>query len=119
MLKTILTQKCPRCGQGDLFKSSTYNLKHFAEMHTQCAHCNQKFELEPSFYTGAMYVSYALQVAIFTAVIVAYKVLYPQASVTTYILSIIGAIILLVPLTFRLSRSVWIHFFVKRDNSYL
>jgi hypothetical protein len=85
-------------------------------MNKTCPCCEQKFYLEPSFYVGAMYVSYALQVALFVAVIVAIKVLFPKATTSTYVITIVITVIVLTPLIFRLSRSIWIHFFVKYDK---
>lgn len=79
-----------------------------------CTHCGQHFELEPAFYSGAMYVSYALQVTLFTTVYVALRVLFnPEAEV--YIYFIIGASLLLFPVTLRLSRVIYLNFFVRYD----
>ena len=115
MFTNILAQQCPRCRKGKMFEYGTYNLSKFTKMKESCSRGGQPFELEPSFYVGAMYVSYALQVALFTAVIVAYKVLYPEADMWTYVWSIVVAIVLFMPFIFRISRVVWIHFFVKYD----
>lgn len=82
-------------------------------MYDRCEHCNQNFKLEPSFYDGAMYVSYALQVALFVSVSVAFYVLYPDAEVIYKISAVIILILLLFPLVLRISRSLWIHFFVS------
>ena len=40
-------------------------------MHKECAACGEDFEREPGFYFGAAYVSYALTVALWVAVLVA------------------------------------------------
>ncbi len=114
---SILQHKCPRCHEGDLYKSGPYNLSHFSEMPERCDHCGQFFKLEPSFYTGAMYVSYALQVALLTTVFVALRVLF-DPSWTTYIVTTIAAAVLLFPVTFRLSRAIYINFFVSFDPQY-
>ncbi|MGB3467761.1 MAG: DUF983 domain-containing protein [Cyclobacteriaceae bacterium] len=112
-LSSALSQKCPRCRKGELFYSSTYDLKRFTKMRDECPNCHQSYVLEPSFYDGAMYVSYALQVALFVSVFVAIQVLYPEAPVGWYIAGIIGLVVVLYPLIFRLARSFWIHFFVN------
>ncbi len=85
-------------------------------MHESCSVCNQPYVLEPSFYDGAMYVSYAIQVALFVTVFVAIQVLYPDADIAWYIGGVIALVIILYPIIFRLSRSVWIHFFVSYDK---
>lgn len=80
-------------------------------------YCGQRYELEPSFYSGAMYVSYALQVALFVTVTTALRVLLnPEMEV--YIYSIIGASMLLFPVTLRLSRVIYLNFFVRYDRSF-
>lgn len=108
-LYSILFQKCPECHEGDLFVDKTYS-KHFEKMPEKCSHCGLRYESEPSFFTGAMYVSYALQVALFTTVYVALRVLFdPEMEV--YMITTITAAILLLPVTLRLSRSIYINFF--------
>ena len=85
-------------------------------MYDRCSVCKQNYELEPSFFDGAMYVSYAIQVALFVTVFVAIQVLHPKADVAWYIGGIISLVIILYPIIFRLSRSFWIHFFVGYDE---
>lgn len=86
-------------------------------MPEKCMYCGQRYELEPSFYSGAMYVSYALQVALFVTVTTALRVLLnPEMEV--YIYSIIGASMLLFPVTLRLSRVIYLNFFVRYDRSF-
>lgn len=113
LLYSIFKQKCPRCRQGDLFVSHAYDLPRFTKMHEKCPNCGLRYELEPSFFYGAMYVSYAFQIAVFVAVFVAIQVLYPEADTWVYILGVVGSILLLFPLIIRLSRTIWIHIFVK------
>lgn len=115
-ISSALAQKCPKCRKGELFHSKAYNLKSFTNMHESCSVCKQAYVLEPSFYDGAMYVSYAIQVALFVSVFVAIQVLYPKAAIAWYIGGIITLVILLYPIIFRLSRSFWIHFFVSYDE---
>ena len=111
--KNILSQNCPRCRKGKLFVAKTYDLKNFNKMHDQCSVCAQRFELEPSFYFGAMYISYAQQVALFAIITVVISTLFAEADIIWYIISIAGFSLILFPFTFRLSRSIWIHLFVK------
>lgn len=116
-LFSIVHQTCPRCQTGPLFVSGAYDLKNFTKMPEKCSHCGQRFELEPSFYSGAMYVSYALQVAIFTTVYVALRVLL-DPDMDVYMYSIIAAVIGLFPVTLRLSRAIYLNFFVRYDPSF-
>ncbi|MDZ7648535.1 MAG: DUF983 domain-containing protein [Cytophagales bacterium] len=116
-LYSMIFHKCPRCHEGDLFSSGAYNMKHFIEMPEKCSHCDQRFMLEPYFYSGAMYVSYALQVALFTTVYVALRVLF-NPPMEVYMITTIVAAFLLFPVTMRLSRSIYINFFVSYDKSF-
>ena len=61
---SIFRFKCPHCHEGDFFKSSNpYNLRSMSEANETCPNCGRKILIEPGFYYGAMYVSYALGVA--------------------------------------------------------
>lgn len=114
---SIANQKCPRCHNSDMFSSRTYNLKRCTDMPAKCNSCGQYFELEPSFYSGAMYVSYALQVALFATVYVALRILFNPA-MEVYIYTLIVVAIILFPLTLRLSRTIYLNFFVSYDPRY-
>lgn len=107
-------QKCPRCHEGDLFESKNpYNFSKLFDMPERCPKCGQKFLLEPGFYYGSMYVSYAVSIAYLVAVFVAMTVLYPEFSVTEYLIIAVGSLFLLTTYFFRLSRAIWINFFVS------
>ncbi len=68
--------RCPRCRRGDMFKNSNpyrkLNLSYIFDMHDTCPVCRQKFDLEPGFWYGTGYVSYALAVAISATTFVAW-----------------------------------------------
>ena len=71
-LYSILGQKCPRCQEGPLFiNKNPYKLKNWDKMHSDCPVCELHYEREPGFFQGAMYVSYALGVALSVAVLIA------------------------------------------------
>lgn len=113
MLYSVLHWKCPQCHEGELFVNpNPYNPNTIGDMPHQCGHCGQKFLLEPGFYYGAMYVSYALTVALSVAVFVAMVVLWEFH--TLWFLGLNALVILaLFPIIFRTSRAVWINLFVK------
>lgn len=111
-LYSIFALKCPRCHKGDLFThSNAYNFNHMADMPDNCPVCGESFRREPGFYYGAMYVSYALTVALSVAVFVAmYTFATPHWK--WYLLANAVTILVLFPLIFRWSRAIWINFFV-------
>src|SRR5215212_5550043 len=78
-LWSILTMRCPRCRKGPMFKETNpykkLTLKHIFDMPENCPLCDQKYDLEPGFWYGTGYVSYALAVAISVATFVAWIVL--------------------------------------------
>ena len=76
---SILSMRCPRCRKGPMYKDANpyrnLSLKHISDMHENCPVCNQKYDMEPGFWYGTGYVSYALAVAISVASFVAWWVL--------------------------------------------
>ncbi len=88
-------------------------------MPENCPVCEQPLEIEVGFYYGTGYVSYALTVALSVAVFVAYWVLLGISINDNSLFYYLGAnmviLILLMPYIMRLSRSLWLSFFVKYD----
>ncbi len=113
-LYSIFNFKCPRCHEGELFETGAYNIKKFQKMPETCSNCGLRYMSEPSFFDGAMYVSYAMQVALIIAVFVALNVL-GFAELWLILTISITLSVLLIPITFRLSRSAYINIFVKYD----
>jgi len=114
---SIAKNKCPHCHEGSFFKyNNPYNLSNFYKMDDACEVCGEKFTREPGFFFGAMFVSYALNVAWFVTAWVATLVLIPEEENLLLIASIIvGFGLLMAPLTYRLSRLIWINFFVAYE----
>jgi len=111
-LYSILYNKCPQCHEGDFFKTkSAFDLKHFDEMHDHCSVCGMRYEREPGFYTGSMYVSYAFYVATIVSSFVLFVVIFDMDALNL-LYGLIPALILLTPYYFRLARRVWINMFV-------
>ena len=109
-MKLMLSGKCPRCGKGAVFKYPLRNIFHFAEMHDECPECHATYQPEPGFYFGAMFVSYAFTVVImFIDWLILYILVHP--STTTFIYFFLVTILLAMPISFRYSRLVWLHWF--------
>lgn len=75
-----------------------------------CANCGLRYEREPGFFTGAMYVSYAFNVAVVVSVFVGVNILGIDSLIVSMAV-VIGAIVLLVPVFFRYSRVLFLHVF--------
>ena len=90
-------------------------------MKKECPVCKQPTEIEVGFYTGAAYVSYALTVALAVSVFVAYYVLVgfsfsiDDNRIFGCLATTILVIVVLAPVVMRLSRSIWLSFFVSYD----
>lgn len=113
ILTSVLTCKCPKCRKGDMFPKG--NLLHplkFHRMNESCALCGQSFDPEPGFYFGAMFVSYGVNTALFIGVWVLLAFLVEDYSLTTLLVLLGLTVVVFLPLTFRLSRSIWIAIFV-------
>lgn len=112
---SVFTGKCPVCHQGNMYQNRNgYQLSTTLKMNERCSHCNTKFKIEPSFFYGAMYVSYGVGIAFATAVFLISFFIFKLGRFGTF-LSIIGALIVLLPIILRLSRNIWINLFFKFD----
>jgi uncharacterized protein (DUF983 family) len=112
ILYSVFKNKCPQCHKGDVFKYKHPFRKGFDAMYTHCSHCNLKYEKEPGFFYGAMYVSYALMVAVFVTLWVLNSWFFNLGS-TGFILLVTTAIITMATIVYRASRLVWLNFFVR------
>mgnify|MGYP006206645825 CR=1 FL=1 len=64
MIKDIVSEKCPVCGEGHVFaKKGNPLLFQMPRMETNCKVCGHKFEREPGYFFGSMFISYAIAVA--------------------------------------------------------
>jgi uncharacterized protein (DUF983 family) len=94
-----------------MFKHGTLSTK-FMQMHKSCPACGFDFIQEPSFYFGAMYFSYAIQVAVFTFVYLLLRYTFDPDE-WTYIVWMIVAVVAILPLNFRWSRLAWLNLFAR------
>ena len=86
-------------------------------MHNECPVCKASFNPEPGFYFGALFVSYAFTVAIMVAVWLALYVLANPPDWVYATALVLGAV-LFSPISFRLSRVLWLFWFGgHRSNS--
>lgn len=118
-LYSIFGMKCPKCHQGDIFQDpNPYHFSNLFKINESCDHCGQKYEPEPNFYYGSMYVSYAYSVAIIVASWVIGKFVFDLSLLNIFFV-IVGAMLVLTPYLFRLSRVTWLNFFIRYDASAL
>ena len=91
---------CPRCGRAPLFRGA------FA-MNEVCAACGLRFERAQGYWVGAIYVNYAVTVAL---VMGGYLLLWAFAGLSTrWQLALWLPVVVLFPLWFfRYSRGLWL-----------
>ncbi len=112
---SILTGTCPKCQSESMYvHRNPYVFSQLFKMHERCSHCHTRYKIEPSFFYGAMYVSYGVGVAFAIGVFVISYLLVGTTLKNSFI-AIIAALILLLPLIIRLSRNIWINLFIKYD----
>ena len=120
---SLLRLRCPRCRQGKMFKNKVnIAVKKNMAMHETCPVCGQYTELEVGFYYGTGYVSYALTVAMTVASFIAYWVIFGISindnSLFIWLGVNIGLLIISMPYLMRLSRTIWLSFFVKYNKDW-
>lgn len=112
---SVFTGKCPVCHEGNMYESTNaYNPSKTLSMHERCPHCDTKFKIEPSFFYGAMYVSYGVGI-IFAAAAFVITYFFLNLERLAIFLSIIATLIFFLPIILRLSRNIWINLFFKYD----
>ncbi len=119
-LASTIRCRCPRCRKGKLFRNPiSIRLKKNMEMNESCPICHQDTQLEVGFYYGTGYVSYALTVALSIFTFIAWFILIGMSvhdnRFFIWLVSNAVFLILLQPWLMRLSRSIWISWFVKFD----
>jgi uncharacterized protein (DUF983 family) len=94
--------RCPRCGLGPLFKN-------WISMYRECRICELRFEREPGYFLGSIYVNYGITAALVTAgymTLVLTNVTTPRTALWT-----VTAFAFLFPIWFfRYARSLWLGF---------
>ena len=114
---SIFRFKCPKCQSGDFFVSHPYDLSRIGDIQEHCSACGLKYEKEPGFYYGAMYVAYALGVALFVTLWTSFNLFFPTVSVGFQIFAIVFSTIVLSPLLYALSKIIWANMFIPFDKN--
>lgn len=115
-VSSVLQLKCPKCRQGDLFcNKKIYQYNHFFDMPKKCPKCGQDFQIETGFYYGAMYVSYAITIALIVAVFIA-LIVFNIFSIELFLLLDFIVLLISLPYVFKVSRSIWIALMIKFDS---
>jgi len=113
-LRSILLRKCPHCQEGEFFVTrNPFNLSKVGDVLPNCSVCKRKYESEPGFYFGALYVSYGLAVGLCVSIFVAVNVLAPDTETTTTVWWVLGGLLLLAPVLYAWSKILWANMFIS------
>jgi uncharacterized protein (DUF983 family) len=110
---SVFANKCPRCHQGKVLSNSNpLKLSTLLDTEKICSHCHLKYEKEVGFFTGALYVSYAMMSGMF---IVAYVLQLTVLDWDTAYFALFMLILILAtfPFVARWSRVLWLNLFVS------
>ena len=122
-LSSSLGCRCPRCREGKLFQVPTsVSFKKNLLMNKNCPVCGQPTEIEVGFYYGTSYVSYVFAVALSLTSLVAWWTIIGLSVNDSRFFFWLGfnglLLVVLQPWLMRVSRSLWISWFVKYDPNW-
>jgi uncharacterized protein (DUF983 family) len=101
-LSAVTAGRCPRCRRGKIFTG-------LMRMAPTCAICALRFEREPGYFTGAMYISYLIALPIFIGLFLFLRWCLPTLSFAGSLGATVTLFLPFVPFVFRSSRILWIH----------
>lgn len=105
-LRAILRGACPRCREGAIFRRPVW--RGYLAMNERCPVCNLKFEREPGYFLGAMYVSYLVSIP----PVLALMLFFWRVAGWRFNLAVMAAFVAYlpaVPFVTRASRVVWMY----------
>lgn len=112
---SVFTGTCPVCQEESMYKEpNPYKLSRLFDMHERCSNCGTKYKMEPSFFFGAMYVSYAVGI-VFAAVAFLISFWLLNLSLLFTFMVIVITLIIFLPVIVRWSRNIWVNFFFSYD----
>jgi len=109
LILNIIKEKCPKCGEGHVFEKKRFF--EFPVMKKNCEVCDYRFDREPGYFLGAMYLSYGLAVLQGLITFLLFYFLFPSVPVLYVAFAIVGVVFLFSLKNFKLSRIIYIHIF--------
>jgi len=115
---STVSNKCARCHKGNVFENNNpYSFKNGLTMKDSCSECNLKYEREPGFFYGALYVSYALMSGIFIVWFLA-DLFWIHMEAVTLAIVVASTMLVLFPVVYRSARIIWLNFFIRFNKKY-
>ncbi|MDC1492633.1 DUF983 domain-containing protein [Flavobacteriaceae bacterium] len=116
---SIFYNKCPKCQSGRFWYKNNPYLNIFKDnklTNSQCDRCNFKYEIEPGFWFGAMYVSYGISVAFLMIFGASLLSVFGNIELLTIVSVLSVFVVILAPVNHFFSRLIWINIFVDYKN---
>ena len=85
-------------------------------MPDHCSECKLDLKRENGYYWGAMMISHAYTTVVGVLIHTFFIYFYGWDSMVLSLIVFISFVLLLVPITFRISRAIWINIFVNYDS---
>ncbi|MBS1581158.1 MAG: DUF983 domain-containing protein [Bacteroidetes bacterium] len=112
LLGSILHMRCPYCRKGRFYVSHPYDLKRAGDNLEECPVCHRAYSVEYGFYMGAMYVSYALSVAVGLGAYLLTRWLFPSVTMGWQIVIVGGVTLAVAPLMYAYSKIIYGYIFL-------
>jgi uncharacterized protein (DUF983 family) len=113
ILYSVFANKCPRCHQGKVLScSNPMAISKIIDTEPSCSNCGLKYEKEPGFFYGAMYVSYGLTSGIFIVMFILDLTVF-HMDTTPFAILIVSIILVTFPFVTRWARVLWLNFFFR------
>lgn len=115
-LYSIFFLKCPRCLQGKFFASHPFDLRSLNHVKDRCPCCDLNYKIEPSFYFGSMYISYALGIALAVATFVLTHLFSLELNFKQLFGLITAVLVIGMPWIGAWSKTIWANIFMHYDK---
>ncbi len=116
ILHSILFGKCPKCHEELMYQEkNAYKLSTTLKLNDNCSSCGLKYQIEPAFFYGSMYVSYGVGIAFAVAAFIISHFVFSTTLLNTFF-AITATLILFLPIIARASRNIWISIFIRYDK---
>ena len=106
---SALAGKCPRCEKGKIFaEKGNILLLKVPKMNEHCPECGYKFDKEPGYFLGAMYVSYGMTII---EMLTVFGLTFWYVPLSVFFVIIFGTLFLFSLFNYRIARTLWINMF--------
>ena len=96
-----------------MFKNKNpYIITETMKMNDHCENCGLKYEVEPNFFFGSMFVSYGLAVLVGILIFLVSHFIF-KASLNNQFIAIVVGLVLVMPPIARMARTIYIALFVR------